>query len=282
MKPLVFLSHVKEDRTFIEQLANDLRTGRINVWFDEWEIPPGESFRQKIFEDGMTNCDLFFVYLTPASAQSYWVRRELDAAFVRDAESRGAYMSIFGDADDTRKQLSLELQALHSPVLNAEEYERPLRQLIARAWEGGLRRSVKDAQAELRIEILTLEKNNAELRERIARLEVAGATEPVELDVVVQHLKTYEYEVNGQKYNLLDLFPQLTNSLAAGVTSFSVTSKLASIFGIEFSGLFESESGYTAADFLGPLIIMRLVREQSEQYYLTDLGTELSMRPLSQ
>jgi hypothetical protein len=38
---------------------------------------------------------------------------------------------------------------------------------------------------------------------------------------------------------------------------------------------------YSAADILGPLIITRLVREQSEQYYLTDLGTELSMRPLS-
>ena len=91
MKPRVFLSHSKADRQFIERLANDLRAARIDVWYDEWEIPSGVSFRKRIFEDGITESDLFFVYLTAASAASHWSEREIDAAFVLDAEARVAH-----------------------------------------------------------------------------------------------------------------------------------------------------------------------------------------------
>lgn len=59
MKPKVFLSHSKKDKQFIEKVANDLRSCGIDVWYDEWEIPPGESIRKKIFEEGITSCDLF-------------------------------------------------------------------------------------------------------------------------------------------------------------------------------------------------------------------------------
>ena len=61
-KPKVFLSHSKKDQDFIKQLALDLRSARIDVWYDDWEIPPGASLRSKIFEDGISECDLFFIY----------------------------------------------------------------------------------------------------------------------------------------------------------------------------------------------------------------------------
>ena len=66
-KPKVFLSHSKKDQNFIKQLAIDLRSARIDVWYDDWEIPPGASLRSKIFEDGISECDLFFIYLTQNS-----------------------------------------------------------------------------------------------------------------------------------------------------------------------------------------------------------------------
>lgn len=88
MKPRVFLSHSKKDRVFIERIANVLRIGKIDVWYDDWEIPPGDSIRKKIFEDGIPNCDLFFVYLTENSKDSYWVQKELDAAVIHEAEQK--------------------------------------------------------------------------------------------------------------------------------------------------------------------------------------------------
>src|SRR5947209_231963 len=109
MKPTVFLSHSTHDRRFIERLARDLMEARLQVWYAGWEIPVGESFRRRIFEEGIPGCDLFFVYLTPASVKSYWVEKELDAGFIRDAEARGGFMALFVDAEETRQLLSLDL-----------------------------------------------------------------------------------------------------------------------------------------------------------------------------
>jgi hypothetical protein len=71
-KPRVFLSHSKKDREFIERLAGDLRASQVDVWYDEWEIPPGDSLRGRIFGEGIIE-----------SVNSFWCQRELDAAAVR-------------------------------------------------------------------------------------------------------------------------------------------------------------------------------------------------------
>ncbi len=84
MKPKIFLSHSKVDKTIIEKIANDLRVARVDVCYDEWEIPPGVSFRSQITK-GIDDCDLFFIYLTEGSAKSYWVQHELDTAFIKQA-----------------------------------------------------------------------------------------------------------------------------------------------------------------------------------------------------
>ncbi len=107
MKPKIFLSHSKKDKAIIEKIANDLRYCNIDVWYDEWEIPPGESIRKKIFEDGIPNCDSFFVYLTPNSVDAYWVQKELDSAVIRDSEDRNSFLILFVDNDETRKKLPL-------------------------------------------------------------------------------------------------------------------------------------------------------------------------------
>ena len=204
MKPQVFLSHSKEDRDFIERLANDLRVGRINVWVDEWEIPPGESFRKQIFEEGVPSSNLFFVYFTTASAASYWVQKEMDAALIQDAEIRGGFISTFVANDDTRKLLPLDLQSLNSPVLNDEEYERPVRKLIARAWEGLLLETVRETQAKQQVKLLELQRDNAELRVQIAQLE--ASTRSPDRNLLLNELEARTYELNSHVNSLLILF----------------------------------------------------------------------------
>ncbi|CAG0968525.1 hypothetical protein METP3_01295 [Methanosarcinales archaeon] len=46
-KPRVFLSHSKIDKEFIEKIEQDLRKCRIEAWYDDWEISPGKSLREK-------------------------------------------------------------------------------------------------------------------------------------------------------------------------------------------------------------------------------------------
>lgn len=282
MKPNVFLSHSKADKAFIEKLANDLRTSRINVWYDEWEIPVGESFRRQIFEYGIPSSDLFFVYLTGNSAKSYWVARELDAAFIRDAESKGGSLAVFVDSDDIRKELPLDLRSLHSPVLNEENYNRPLYQLISRVWEAALKKRVRAAQDAQQLEILRLEKEKAELQAQIIRLETSGGTD---LNGLEANLHEIHYAINEKDITLAELFLALSSALASGATHRMIEHRIRELTEVsENTYLFYKDMGYYISDFTGPLVISRLVRVQpptgewDELFYLTELGISLASK----
>lgn len=290
MKPSIFLAHSKKDRSFIEHLANDLRSALVNVWYDEWEIPVGESFRNKIFEDGISNCDLFFVYLTPDSIQSYWVKRELDAAFIRDAKLKGGFLSLFVDAEESRKLLSLDLQALHCPVLNNNDYARPLCQLVSRVWEGTLKKSINDATTSVQMENLRLQKNVAELETKIVKLETAGN---MTFETTVSHLKSIKYIGEDGEISLDAIFVKLSNLLATGALRGNLEYHIIKILypkresAEPFFSLYGT-SPYEVMDFIGPLILSQLVYVQpssgewADSYYLTDIGKRVVMELLSQ
>lgn len=149
MKPRVFLSHSKADRDYIEKIANDLKSAQLDVWYDEWEIPAGASLRSKIFDDGIAKCDLFFVYLTPHSVASRWVREELDAAFVREFESRAGFLALFVDSDQTRESLGVDLRARKIPVIGGSLYVQGLLQICTQAWKAASERRELEREIEL-------------------------------------------------------------------------------------------------------------------------------------
>lgn len=282
MKPRVFLSHSKADSQFIERLASDLRAARIDVWYDEWEIPSGVSFRKRIFEEGISESDLFFVYLTPTSAASYWVERELDAAFVLDAEAKGGTLALFVDEEATRQKLSVDLRSLHCPVLNEKDYNRSFSHLIGRAWEAAVARRIRVAREEARAEVLTLQKTVAELQAQIVRLENASS---VGVQPTLERLRATTFKVKGfegREFTLDQLFAQLAASLAVGTTRSHVNVRLKKIMVPEIETKWDSPlydlTGHQTSDILGALIIGRLVRvnppvgDYDETYYLTELG----------
>src|SRR5712691_12860113 len=51
--PKVFLSHASEDKEFVLDFASRLRRRGVDVWLDRWEILPGDSFVDKIFDEGL-------------------------------------------------------------------------------------------------------------------------------------------------------------------------------------------------------------------------------------
>src|SRR5690606_24639105 len=123
-----------KDKVFIEKIANDFRCCGIDVWYDEWEIPPGESLRRKIFEEGIPNCQVFFVYLTENLAESAWVKNELDSAFIHEIELKNAFIILYVDKESTRNKLPLDLRSRNIPLFNDSEYTIPLGKLISRTW----------------------------------------------------------------------------------------------------------------------------------------------------
>lgn len=271
MKPIVFLSHSKSDRQFVEKLATDLAFAGLAVWYDDWEIPPGESFRRKIFDDGISNCDLFFVYITQQSVESYWVQRELDAAFVREAESKGGFIGIFVESDSIRKKMSLDLQALNSPVFNKDEYSRPLTKLISRAWDVSLKRKLSEVSLTSQLEILKLQKTLAELEAQLLRTKISGSSD---IDGIMNSLEKEKFDINQKSVSLADIFRQFAFQIATGVNLYWFRKTLAEFYKVE-----ESDSiAFLTADIMGKLAVYGLVfvkppaGEWGESYYLTALG----------
>lgn len=81
-EPRVYLAHASEDKEMVRPLAEYLMEHGIETWFDEWEIEPGDSLRQKM-EEGLGEMTHFMVILTPISITKPWVAREIDVGLVR-------------------------------------------------------------------------------------------------------------------------------------------------------------------------------------------------------
>jgi len=83
----VFLCHSSYDKPFVKRLAHDLRRFGLGVWLDSWEIRVGDSIVDRI-EQGLRENDFLGIVLSPGLVSSTWVRRELNAAFIRELEER--------------------------------------------------------------------------------------------------------------------------------------------------------------------------------------------------
>lgn len=227
---------------------------------------------------------MFFLYLTPASASSYWVSKELDAAFIRDAEHKGGTFAFFVDNDATRQTLSLDLRATHCPILNDKEYDRPLWQLIARAWEATGERAKRLVAAERELQNLKLEKRIAELETEVAKLENGGRIDITHIKSVLEQRFFSHKDI---RLNLLNIFTLLSDTLAAGTTDTHFDYRLAEIFAIENKSLlpssFTAATGVRTNAIVGPLVVYGLVEVRpptdnwGELLYLTPVGRSFTV-----
>ncbi|HEX7961135.1 MAG TPA: toll/interleukin-1 receptor domain-containing protein, partial [Terriglobales bacterium] len=84
MHPKVFISHASEDKErFVLAFAERLRASGVDAWLDRWEMLPGDSLVDKIFEEGLRHAAAVVVVLSRHSVVKPWVREELNAAFVK-------------------------------------------------------------------------------------------------------------------------------------------------------------------------------------------------------
>ncbi|MDP2168649.1 MAG: toll/interleukin-1 receptor domain-containing protein [Thermodesulfovibrionales bacterium] len=84
MNPKVFISHASEDKQrFVLDFATKLRSKGIDAWIDRWEMLPGDSLVDKVFEEGIKNAQAVIVVLSKNSVNKKWVREELNASMVK-------------------------------------------------------------------------------------------------------------------------------------------------------------------------------------------------------
>lgn len=83
MAPKVFVSHASEDKErFVIPFSTALLRRGIDAWVDRWEMLPGDSLVDKIFEEGLKEAAAVIIVLSKVSVTKRWVREELNAAVV--------------------------------------------------------------------------------------------------------------------------------------------------------------------------------------------------------
>lgn len=274
-RPKVFLSHSKKDQKIIEKIAFELGKYKIDVWYDDWEIDPGDSLRSKIFEDGIPNCNLFFVYLTKNSIDSPWVKRELDASFIEQSRNKGFNIVTFVDYESTREQVPIDLGGMNLAVINEEEFYTGFIKLVSSAYQNKVKSIIYQKNLAHENEILKLEREIEKLRNYIQSLNKSNET----FEEVLQKLREETVDIEGQREQVLKLLKLMYKSFATGVTGGRIENFIDNSY--DTFGILDPYTTREMLDeFITPLYlhsildIQRATDERDTHYYLTEFGAK--------
>lgn len=107
MPPKVFVSHATEDKErFVVAFATKLREKGIDAWLDRWEMKPGDSLVDKIFEEGLKDASAVIVVISSFSIKKPWVREELNAAVVKRINSGSKLIPVVIDECEVPEALN--------------------------------------------------------------------------------------------------------------------------------------------------------------------------------
>jgi TIR domain len=125
MNPKTFVSHAGEDREFVADLCANLREHGVDAWYSGWEILPGDSLVEKIFNMGLKTAQVVIVVLSHHSVDKPWVREELDAAIVKRINEGTRLISVVIDACEVPLALrSTKWERIRDPKHYDEELQR--------------------------------------------------------------------------------------------------------------------------------------------------------------
>lgn len=79
----VFLSHSFKDKAVVRTVAERLRADGLRVWFDAWEIQPGDSIPAKI-EEGLDGSRVLVLCMSANAFSADWVQLEAGTFRFRD------------------------------------------------------------------------------------------------------------------------------------------------------------------------------------------------------
>lgn len=131
--PKVFVSHASEDKDrFVLGFAERLRGRGIDAWVDKWEILPGDSLVEKIFEEGLKSADAVIIVLSSNSVQKPWVREELNASIVKKINSKAKIIPVLIDNCDVPESLK---STVWERIDRLDHYDCELERIVASIFE---------------------------------------------------------------------------------------------------------------------------------------------------
>jgi hypothetical protein len=82
----VFLSHNSKDKPVALELGLFLVAEGVNIWFDEWKIPPGKSITASV-SDALADASHLLLVWSRHAKRSRWVRKEVFSALSDEIEN---------------------------------------------------------------------------------------------------------------------------------------------------------------------------------------------------
>src|SRR5438105_14655600 len=79
----VFLSHSSKDKGVVRSIAERLRGDGVRVWFDEWELRPGDHIPAKV-EAGLESSRVLVLCMSSGAFGSDWAQLEAGTFRFRD------------------------------------------------------------------------------------------------------------------------------------------------------------------------------------------------------
>jgi hypothetical protein len=120
--PKVFLSHATEDKLrFVNDFALRLRSNGIDAWLDKWEILPGDSLIDKIFEEGLKEADAVIIVLSANSVLKPWVREELNSSVVAKIQKGTRLIPIVIDKCEVPEALKVTAWEIINDISNYDD-----------------------------------------------------------------------------------------------------------------------------------------------------------------
>ena len=120
----VFISYSSKDKPAVRELARRLKAYGVRVWFDEWEIKPGDMIGLKI-EQGLEQSRTLVLVMSANAFSSDWVALERHTAMFRDpTNARRRFIPL--RLDDTEIKDTLKQFAYVDWRQKSDEYYQKL------------------------------------------------------------------------------------------------------------------------------------------------------------
>lgn len=143
--PRVFISHASEDKDrFVVDFARRLRENGVDAWLDQWEMKPGDSLVDKIFEEGLKQARAVIVVLSKVSVLKPWVREELNASMVNRISRGTKLIPVVIDECDVPESLR---STVWQRVDDINDYGQSLQRILSAIFDVSDKPSIGKAPA---------------------------------------------------------------------------------------------------------------------------------------
>lgn len=122
----VFLSHSSKDKDIVRAVAERLRADGLRVWFDSWELRPGDSIPAKS-EEGLEQSRVLVLCMSASAFGSDWAKLESYTFRFRDPLNRERrFIPLRLDAAPIKGSLAQFLYINWLPEVREQEYAKLL------------------------------------------------------------------------------------------------------------------------------------------------------------